>query len=133
MKSLFLCLAITIALSVCARPPQASFIVHRPNSVGLTNGLAGYWTVDEKNMDQNYAHDASGNGNRGTLNTTAGTVTFSASASTTYTVPQNVHFLTVETWGAGGEGGVGLASTDGSGGGGGASADNGNGGGLAGA
>jgi hypothetical protein len=51
MKSLFWCLAITIALSVCAWPAQASFIIQRPNYVGLTNGLVGNWTFDERNMD----------------------------------------------------------------------------------
>jgi hypothetical protein len=117
MKSLFLCLAITIALSVCARPAQASFIIQRPNYVGLTNGLVGNWTFDERNMDQNYAHDASGNGNRGTLNTTTGTATFSTAASTTSIVPQGVRFITIETWGVGGEGGVGLSGSDGGGGG----------------
>ena len=108
MKYLFVCLTIVIAMSVCARPAQASFILQKPSALGLTNGLVGHWTFDERNMDQNYAHDASGNGNRGTLNVTTGTVTFSAAASTTFVVPTGIRYITVETWGAGGEGGAGL-------------------------
>ena len=67
MKSLFVCLAITIALSVCARPAQASFILQKPSALGLTNGLVGWWTFDGKDISGVQVYDKSGNGNRGIL------------------------------------------------------------------
>jgi hypothetical protein len=72
MKYLFVCLTIVIAMSAWVRPAQASFILHKSNTLGLTNGLVGWWTFDGKDMAGNYAFDKSGNGNRGTLTGTNG-------------------------------------------------------------
>ena len=67
MKYLFVCMVIVIALSAWVRPAQASFIVQAPRSLGLTNGLVGWWTFDGKDISGVQAYDRSGQGNRGTL------------------------------------------------------------------
>jgi hypothetical protein len=67
VKYLFSSIAIVIAMSAWSRPAQASFIVQAPRSLGLTNGLVGWWTFDGKDLSGVQAYDRSGNGNRGTL------------------------------------------------------------------
>jgi hypothetical protein len=72
MKYLFVCLTIVIAMSAWVRPAQASFILHKPNAIGLTNGLVGWWTFDGKDMagamgitSARTVYDLSGSGNHG--------------------------------------------------------------------
>src|SRR5919109_3965900 len=63
-----LCVLITFAaLSWCAPPAHASVIVNAPRSLGLTNGLVGWWTFDGSDISGVQAYDRSGNGNRGIL------------------------------------------------------------------
>jgi hypothetical protein len=62
------CMLTTLAAAACwAQPAQASVIVNAPRSLGLTNGLVGWWTFDGKDISGVQAYDRSGNGNRGIL------------------------------------------------------------------
>jgi large repetitive protein len=61
--------AVLLAVGVCAPRAQASFILHKPNAIGLSNGLVGWWTFDGKDISGVQAYDRSGNGNRGILTT----------------------------------------------------------------
>jgi len=64
--------AIAGAWLLVAGQAHASVIIQRSLSIGLDNGLVGWWTFDGKDMAGNYAFDKSGNGNRGTLTGTNG-------------------------------------------------------------
>jgi hypothetical protein len=59
--------AALLAVGVCAPRAQASFILHKPSTLGVNNGLVGWWTFDGKDISGVQAYDRSGNGNRGIL------------------------------------------------------------------
>src|SRR5919106_1852008 len=67
MSTLLFLLASAVAMVCCVPDAQAGAIVHAPNSLGLAQGLVGWWTFDGNHMAGVHAYDASGNGNRGTL------------------------------------------------------------------
>jgi hypothetical protein len=46
---------------------SAGMIMQAPSSLGLSSGLVGYWTMDDKNISGTTVTDKSGNGNNGTI------------------------------------------------------------------
>ena len=60
-------LVVAAACLLVSRQAHASVIVNAPKSLGLTNGLIGWWTFDGKAMAGTPAFDKSGQGNYGTL------------------------------------------------------------------
>jgi len=57
--------AIAGAWLLVAGQAHASVIIQRSLSIGLNNGLVGWWTFDGKDMSGIQAYDRSGNGNTG--------------------------------------------------------------------
>src|ERR1700681_2892426 len=68
-SSVLVCGAITAALFAFPLAAAASAVVGHSNTVALTNGLVGYWSMDGSsiNWTTNTMADLSGQGNAGTL------------------------------------------------------------------
>jgi hypothetical protein len=106
-----------------ATSAQAGVIVQAPKYVGLDKGLVGWWPFDGKSVAGNHAYDASGNGNRGTLSTTAipptaacprGTDTYSTAGTfswpSSWSGIEGCTSVNIQAWGGGGAYSAGAVS-----------------------
>lgn len=67
MKTPLLLLGLALACALWAPAAEASTIFRAPTSLGLAQGLVGYWSFEGKTVSGTRVFDASGTGNYGTM------------------------------------------------------------------
>jgi hypothetical protein len=62
-----LLLGLALACALWAPAAEASTIFRAPTSLGLAQGLVGYWSFEGKTVAGTHVYDQSGQGNRGIM------------------------------------------------------------------